>query len=81
MKGRIKTLITEKGFGFIQPDITGPDVFFHTVNLDGMQFEDLQVGFRVTFTTTEGPQGPRAENVVCSGQGGGRLNLYRDAVP
>lgn len=60
-EGTIKRL-TDKGFGFITPT-SGPDIFFHMSNLDGVRFEDLREGQAVTFTAGKGPKGPRAENV------------------
>ena len=38
-------------------------VFFHNSNLDGVSFEELQEGQRVSFTEGCGEKGPRAENV------------------
>jgi CspA family cold shock protein len=60
-EGTIKKL-TEKGFGFID---TGDDrdLFFHTSNVEGTPFEQLQEGQRVSFHAGQGPKGPRAENV------------------
>jgi CspA family cold shock protein len=60
-EGTIKKL-TNKGFGFIK---TGDDeeLFFHSSGLDGVRFDELQEGQRVTFTEGRGPKGPRAENV------------------
>lgn len=60
-EGTIKKL-TDKGFGFI--DIGGgKDLFFHMSNLEGIRFDDLQEGQRVSFNEGRGPKGPRAENV------------------
>lgn len=60
-EGTIKRL-TDKGFGFI--DTGGSkDLFFHHSNLEGVSFEQLREGQRVTFTEGRGPKGPRAENV------------------
>lgn len=61
-EGTIKRL-TDKGFGFID---TGKDkdLFFHSSNCDGVRFDDLFEGQRVTFTEGHGPKGPRAENVA-----------------
>jgi CspA family cold shock protein len=60
-EGTIKRL-TDKGFGFIS---TGgeKDLFFHSSGLDGVSFDQLQVGQRVSFTEGRGEKGPRAENV------------------
>jgi CspA family cold shock protein len=60
-EGTIKKL-TEKGFGFI--DIgADKDLFFHHSALEGVTFEDLREGERVTFTEANGQKGPCAENV------------------
>ncbi|MGQ0634713.1 MAG: cold-shock protein [Planctomycetaceae bacterium] len=60
-EGTIKKL-TEKGFGFIATG-TGADLFFHMSNVEGVRYEELHEGQRVSFTEGRGPKGPRAENV------------------
>jgi len=60
-EGTIKRL-TDKGFGFIDTG-TGKDMFFHMSNLEGVSYEELHEGQRVSYTAGEGPKGPRAENV------------------
>ena len=60
-EGTIKRL-TDKGFGFIDTG-TGQDMFFHSSSLDGVSYEELREGQRVTYTEGRGPKGPRAENV------------------
>jgi CspA family cold shock protein len=60
-EGTIKRL-TEKGFGFIDTG-TGKDLFFHMSAVEGVRFEDLKQGQRVSFNEGQGPKGPRAENV------------------
>ncbi|NIP84244.1 MAG: cold shock domain-containing protein [Planctomycetales bacterium] len=60
-EGTIKRL-TDKGFGFI--DAGGEkDMFFHSSNLEGVRYDELREGQRVSFTEGQGPKGPRAENV------------------
>jgi cold shock protein len=61
-EGTIKTL-TEKGFGFIKAG-DDKDLFFHSSSVEGVSFEDLHVGQRVSYTQGQGPKGPRAENVT-----------------
>ena len=61
-EGTIKRL-TEKGFGFISTGGSDKDMFFHMSNLDGVSFEELREGQRVSYTAGQGPKGPRAENV------------------
>ena len=60
-EGTVKK-VTDKGFGFITT-ADGGDIFFHMSNLDGVRFEDLREGQRVTYTVGQGPKGARAENV------------------
>jgi cold shock protein len=60
-EGTIKKLM-DKGFGFINTG-KAKDLFFHSKNLEGVTFEQLQEGQRVSFTEGQGPKGPQAENV------------------
>ena len=60
-EGTIKRL-TDRGFGFIETE-SGKDMFFHSSDLEGVSYEELQVGQRVSYTEGRGPKGPRAENV------------------
>ena len=60
-EGTIKRL-TDRGFGFIDTG-DGKDMFFHMSNVEGVRFDELQEGQKVTFETGQGPKGPRAENV------------------
>jgi CspA family cold shock protein len=60
-EGTIKR-ITDKGFGFISND-SGKDLFFHTSAVEGVRFEDLREGQKVSYKEGMGPKGPRAENV------------------
>lgn len=60
-EGKIKR-ITAKGFGFIE-DGTGTDMFFHSSSLEGVHYEELREGQRVSYNVGQGPKGPRAENV------------------
>ena len=61
-EGTIKR-VTDKGFGFIDAG-TGKDLFFHMSNVEGIHFDELQEGQRVSFNSGQGPKGPRAENVT-----------------
>ena len=61
-EGTIKTL-TDRGFGFIEMD-SGQEIFFHAQNVEGVTFEDLRQGQRVSFTEGRSEKGPRAENVT-----------------
>jgi cold shock protein len=61
-EGSIKRL-TGKGFGFI--DIGGgKDLFFHSSSVQGVSFDALHEGQKVSYSEGQGPKGPRAENVT-----------------
>lgn len=60
-EGSIKRL-TDKGFGFIDAG-KEKDLFFHSSSLEGVSFDELREGQRVSYTEGQGPKGPCAENV------------------
>ena len=60
-EGTIKTL-TDKGFGFIATG-SDKDLFFHSSSLEGVSYDELKEGQRVTYTEGQGQKGPCAENV------------------
>jgi CspA family cold shock protein len=60
-EGTIKKL-TDKGFGFIETG-KGKDLFFHSSTLQGVRFEELREGQKVSYTEGQGQKGPCAENV------------------
>ena len=60
--GTIRTLRLDKGFGFIKDD-AGKEYFFHQSAIYGEGMADLREGDGVEFDVSEGPKGPRAENV------------------
>lgn len=62
MNGTVKTKI-DKGFGFISRPGEEKDLFFHSSELSGVTFDELQVGANVTFDVVEGEKGPAAKNV------------------
>jgi len=62
MQGIIKTL-TDRGFGFISRDGETKDLFFHSKDLNGVTFEELKVGDKLSFEVSEGQKGPAAVNV------------------
>ena len=60
-EGTIKRL-TNKGFGFI--DTGGAkDLFFHSSSVQGVSFDQLHEGQKVSYTEGRSPKGPQAENV------------------
>jgi cold shock protein len=54
--GTIKTL-TDRGFGFIRPEEGGDDLFFHRTALNGVSFEQLRQGDRVSYTAEADQRG------------------------
>jgi CspA family cold shock protein len=60
--GTIKRLVRDKGFGFVAAS-NGTEYFFHQSACTGVSFDQLHEGDTVTFTTGQGPKGPRAENI------------------
>lgn len=63
MQGTIKTL-TDKGFGFIAREGEAKDLFFHSKDLQGVTYDELQVGDVVTFEVTQTEKGAAAINVA-----------------
>lgn len=62
MTGTIKTL-TDKGFGFIAREGEVKDLFFHSKELVGVTFDELQIGDTVSFEVIQSEKGPAATNV------------------
>jgi cold shock protein len=61
--GTVKWFNDAKGFGFIQPEDGGEDVFAHfsAIQMDG--FRTLRQGGRVSYELAEGPKGQLAHNI------------------
>jgi cold shock protein len=51
--GTVKFYNGQKGFGFIQPDDGGKDVFVHATALERAGMRSLNEGQKVTFDTEE----------------------------
>ena len=62
MNGTIKTK-TDRGFGFISREGEAKDLFFHSKDLVGVTFDELQEGANVTFDVVDSERGPAAKNV------------------
>jgi len=56
--------LTDRGFGFIAREGEEKDLFFHSNELEGVEFNDLKEGDKVTFEVAEGPKGPNATKVA-----------------
>jgi len=61
-KGTIRRL-TDRGYGFIKTE-QGEDLFFHSNDVEGMEFNSLNEGQEVEFEKGQGRDGrPKAVNV------------------
>ena len=61
-RGKVKWFNDQKGYGFIEQD-NGTDVFVHHTGILGEGFKTLAEGEEVEFEVTQGPNGPKAEQV------------------
>ncbi len=62
MTGTVKTK-TDRGFGFISREGETKDLFFHSKDLVGVTFDEIQVGATVSFEVVDGEKGQSAKNV------------------
>jgi CspA family cold shock protein len=62
--GTVKWFNDAKGFGFIEPEAGGEDIFAHfsAIQMDG--FRTLKQGGRVRFEIVQGPKGQLAHNIA-----------------
>jgi CspA family cold shock protein len=62
-RGIVKWFNDVKGFGFIEPEGGGEDVFAHfsAIQMDG--FRTLKQGSSVDFDLVDGPKGKLAQNI------------------
>ena len=61
MKGGVKRWLDGRGYGFIQPEGGGDDVFVHHSGL--ISVYELKEGQEVEFEVEDTPRGPRAVKV------------------
>ncbi len=61
--GVVKWFNDAKGFGFIQPDGGGADVFAHFSAIQMEGFRTLKQESRVTYDLVQGPKGDLAQNI------------------
>ena len=61
--GKVKWFNDKKGFGFIEADDGGDDLFVHHTEITAEGFRSLQEGQKVEYEAGQGPKGPQATNV------------------
>jgi CspA family cold shock protein len=62
--GKVKWFNESKGYGFIEPEGGGRDVFVHFSAIQGDGYKTLSEGQTVEFEVIQGEKGPQASNVL-----------------
>lgn len=62
MIGKIKKLIRDRGYGFIEAE-DEKEIFFHQTSLIDVEYDSLEEGQQVEFDVENEPKGPKASNV------------------
>lgn len=63
IEGKVKWFDEKKGFGFIERDDGGEDVFVHYSALDQTGYKTIEDDTPVSFEVEQGPKGPKATTV------------------
>lgn len=61
--GMVKWFNDVKGFGFIEPEGGGEDVFAHFSAIQMEGFRTLKQGSQVSYEVVDGPKGKLAQNI------------------
>jgi cold shock protein len=56
--GTVKWFNNDKGYGFIEPDDGGKDLFVHHTAITGSGYKSLEDGAKVEYEEEQGPKGP-----------------------
>jgi CspA family cold shock protein len=64
VQGKVKWFNEDKGYGFIERNDGGDDVFLHYNDLAQTGFKSIREDAKVEFDVEMGPKGPKASNVV-----------------
>ena len=60
-QGKIKKLVSDRGFGFVEGE--KGELFFHHSEVQGSSFDELQEGQTLEYEIGEGRKGPCATTV------------------
>jgi CspA family cold shock protein len=64
--GTVKWFNADKGYGFINQDDGGKDLFVHQSDINASGYATLDEGQKVDYDIGDGQKGPCAKNVVPS---------------
>ncbi|NNE38405.1 MAG: cold-shock protein [Gammaproteobacteria bacterium] len=62
--GVVKWFNNAKGFGFIEPQDGGDDIFVHYSSIKSDGYKSLNEGQKVTYEAEQGPKGYHATEVM-----------------
>jgi CspA family cold shock protein len=62
-RGKVKWFNADKGYGFIEQDGGGPDVFVHFSAIDAQGYRSLEEDQAVEFEIVQGDKGIQASKV------------------
>jgi CspA family cold shock protein len=66
-KGLVRWFNNKKGYGFLQKESDGKDIFVHYSAITMEGYKTLKTNDKVTFDVVDGEKGPQAANVVAVG--------------
>lgn len=64
LRGTVKWFNATKGFGFIEPNDGGTDVFAHFSEIDMDGYKSLSEGQEVEYELEDGEKGPKAAKIT-----------------
>ena len=62
--GTVRWFNNQKGYGFIQKESDGKDIFVHYSAITMEGYKTLKTNDKVTFDVVQGEKGPQVANVV-----------------
>ena len=66
--GVVAKIFHDRGYGFIEADDDGHEVYFHQNSVLGAKFEKVVLGTRVRYAEEDGDKGPQASTVHVVGE-------------